>query len=145
MLFSVVRMSRTEVAAASNIGAPASPSRSARSRTCPAASSPLIYTACAPELASLAAVCSSSVDFPIPGSPPMRIALPGTMPPPSARSNSAMPETRRFNGGVLASSASNTTARPPVERSCLLENTVAGTSSVSVFHSPQSTHCPCQR
>ena len=26
-----------------------------------------------------------------------------------------------------------------------IENTVAGTSSANVFHSPQSAHCPCQR
>jgi hypothetical protein len=36
-------------------------------------------------------------------------------------------------------------ARPPLERSCLAEKTVAGASSASVFHSPQSAHCPCQR
>ena len=39
---SVVRISRTDVAAANRIGASDRPRRSARSRTCPAASSPLI-------------------------------------------------------------------------------------------------------
>jgi hypothetical protein len=34
---------------------------------------------------------------------------------------------------------------PPLDRSCLAENTVSGASSTSVFHSPQSAHCPCQR
>ena len=85
------------------------------------------------------------LDLPMPGSPPIRMALPGTMPPPSARSSSAMPDRRRCSGGVSSSSASNTTGRPPLERLCLLENTVAGASSLSVFHSPQSAHCPCQR
>jgi hypothetical protein len=42
-----------------------------------------------------AAACSSSVDFPIPGSPPSSISEPGTTPPPSTRSNSPMPVDRR--------------------------------------------------
>ena len=40
---------------------------------------------------SCAAACSSSVDLPMPGSPPSSTSEPGTMPPPSTRSNSPMP------------------------------------------------------
>ena len=36
-------------------------------------------------------LASRSVDLPMPGSPPTRTAEPGTRPPPSTRSNSAMP------------------------------------------------------
>ena len=36
-----------------------------------------------------------SVLFPIPGSPPISTSDPGTMPPPSTRSNSSMPEGTR--------------------------------------------------
>jgi hypothetical protein len=43
------------------------------------------------ERATLPAAWSSRVDLPMPGSPPIRIAEPGTSPPPSARSNSASP------------------------------------------------------
>src|SRR6476620_6738506 len=45
----------------------------------------------APLDASAAAAWSSRVDLPMPGSPPTRTAEPGTRPPPSTRSNSAMP------------------------------------------------------
>ena len=42
--------------------------------------------------------CSSSVDLPMPGSPPTRIADPGTRPPPSTRSSSAMRDWARGRG-----------------------------------------------
>ena len=41
--------------------------------------------------AKCAAACSSSVDLPMPGSPPSSTSDPGTMPPPSTRSNSSIP------------------------------------------------------
>src|SRR3546814_9430280 len=42
-----------------------------------------------------AAACNSSVDLPIPGSPPISVADPSTSPPPSARSSSAIPVASR--------------------------------------------------
>ena len=48
-----------------------------------------------PGAASAAATCSSSVDLPMPGSPPSRSAEPGTKPPPVTRSNSPMPVEKR--------------------------------------------------
>ena len=45
--------------------------------------------------AMFAAACSSSVDLPMPGSPPSSTSDPGTTPPPSTRSNSPMPVERR--------------------------------------------------
>ena len=45
--------------------------------------------------AKCAAACSSSVDLPMPGSPPISTSDPGTTPPPSTRSNSSMPVVRR--------------------------------------------------
>ncbi len=45
-------------------------------------------TAPAPAHCSAAAACSISVDFPIPGSPPIKVTEPGTRPPPSTRSSS---------------------------------------------------------
>ena len=85
------------------------------------------------------------VDFPIPGSPPIRMAEPGTRPPPRARSSSASPVPCRCGIWPGASSGTNSTARPPLDRSCFCEKTVAGASSANVFHSPQSGHWPCQR
>lgn len=91
----------------------------------------------------VAAVCRSSVDFPMPGSPPIRTAEPGTSPPPRARSNSASPVDLRTGSSVGRLRGTNSIPRPPLERSCFWENTVAGASSTIVFHSAQSAHCPC--
>ena len=56
--------------------------------------------------AKAAAACRSSVDLPMPGSPPTRMAEAGTSPPPSTRSSSAMPlrarGERRLGGGEVA-------------------------------------------
>ena len=56
-------------------------------------------------MASVAASCSSSVDLPMPGSPPISSAEPGTMPPPVTRSSSAMPVEKRGASCVLPLSA----------------------------------------
>ena len=48
-----------------------------------------------PARASAAASCKSSVDLPMPGSPPMSSAEPGTMPPPVTRSSSVRPVEKR--------------------------------------------------
>ena len=73
------------------------PMRDARMRTCACDSSPEIYStvlrsvANAVSLATLPAVSSSNVDLPMPGSPAISVTDPGTMPPPSTRSNSENP------------------------------------------------------
>ena len=67
-------------------------------------------------------------------------AEPGTSPPPSARSNSAMPVGRRGGTASGWSNATKRNARPPEDKSCFSENTVAAASSASVFHSAQSAH-----
>jgi hypothetical protein len=56
-----------------------------------------------------------------------------------------MPVLRRIRRSLGASSGSKRMPRPPDDKSCLAENTVAGASSTSVFHSAQSAHWPCQR
>ena len=68
----------------------ARPSRRARSATCSADSSPVTYST---EVVSDrdASACSSSVDLPMPGSPPISTTAPATRPPPSTRSNSSRP------------------------------------------------------
>src|SRR5699024_8901287 len=67
------------------------PIRSARKRTCAALSSPEIYSTVVPDSAVFAATSSRSVDLPTPGSPARRTTAPGTIPPPSTRSNSPTP------------------------------------------------------
>ncbi len=62
--------------ASSSTGALTSPSRCARSATCSTDSSPVMYSVrCAAPSAALA--CNSSVDFPMPGSPPISTTPPG--------------------------------------------------------------------
>src|SRR5699024_2515156 len=67
----------------------------ARIRTWTADSSADTYRVRRPDRAHLAAASSSSVDLPTPGSPASRSTPPGTTPPPSTRSNSAMPDAER--------------------------------------------------
>src|SRR4051794_10538867 len=99
-----------------------------------------------PALANAAPSCSSSVDLPMPGSPPISRAEPGTMPPPVTRSSSANPVGMRVTLSVVFVSVSRSAARPFDER-VMPEPGVAATSASSsiVFHSPQVTHLPAQR
>src|ERR1700752_1464501 len=88
--------------------------------------------------------CVSSVDLPMPGSPPTSSTEPRTKPPPVTRSSSAMPEDKRGASWVFPDRLSSRNCRP-----LRLERTDPGTalasSSASVFHSPQASHLPCQR
>src|SRR5712671_137985 len=74
-----------------------------RIRICCADSSPEAYRTLM-EADSRAATSSMSVDLPTPGSPPKSIKAPGTTPPPSTRSNSAIPVGMRGVSGELISS-----------------------------------------
>src|SRR5215468_1471780 len=89
--------------------------------------------------------CVSSVDLPMPGSPPTRSTEPRTKPPPVTRSSSVIPEDRRGASGLFPARLSSAKVRP-----LRLERIDTGTlpvasSSASVFHSPQASHLPCQR
>ena len=68
--------------------------------------------------ANCAAACSSSVDLPMPGSPPSSTSDPGTIPPPSTRSNSPMPVLSRSDAGA-STSAYRRAAPPPLHASTL--------------------------
>ncbi len=82
--------------------------------------------------------------MPTPGSPERRIAAPGTMPPPSTRSNSPMP-VGQCSAGVVsmlvigraarsAEGLSGAGARPPMP--------VVAADSTTVFHAWHSPHRP---
>ena len=83
----------------------------------------------------------------MPGSPPTSIAEPGTIPPPIARSNSAIPVAIRSGSATGWSSPTSGIARPPPWRLCLAAKMLdtSAHSWTSVFHSLQSAHWPCQR
>ena len=81
----------SDVSATSHSAGALTPSRSARSATCRADSSAVTYRQVWPPAATDASACSSSVDLPMPGSPPTTVTDPGTRPPPSTRSSSASP------------------------------------------------------
>src|SRR5271169_3609816 len=89
----------------------------------------------------------SSVDLPMPGSPPTSSTEPRTKPPPVTRSSSAMPEGRRGASWLLPVRLSSANRRPL--RLDLIETGMVvapvTSSSASVFHSPQESHLPCQR
>ena len=56
--------------------------------------------------------CSTRVDLPMPGSPPIRMAEPATMPPPQTRSNSSLPLRQRGSSTVAAARSVKAMARP---------------------------------
>src|ERR671934_2330252 len=98
-----------------------------------------------PARASRLVACVSSVDLPMPGSPPTSSTEPRTKPPPVTRSSSVIPDERRGASGLFPARLSSAKVRP-----LRLERIDTGTlpvvsSSASVFHSPQDSHLPCQR
>ena len=125
-----------------------SPSRSARSFTCSGLSSPLTYSAACPSPCSRATTCSSSVDLPMPGSPPTSTMLPGTMPPPSTKSNSASPVFRRVDSVPLTalSFAARVATMPrrceTAGRPTVFAGARSTISSTSVDHSPHDSQRP---
>ena len=98
--------------------------------------------ALAPLREKAAAACSINVDLPIPGSPPTRIALPGTSPPPSTRSSSSIPEGVRGGGGSSAASPLSATTRPRWAPRPRPGPWLSGASSTIEFHSPQASQRP---
>src|SRR6202035_3684844 len=91
--------------------------------------------------------CVNSVDLPIPGSPPTSSTEPRTKPPPVTRSSSAIPEGSRGASLLLPVRVSSVNSRPlrleRIETGIVVAPVVS--SSLSVFHSPQDSHLPCQR
>src|SRR5437879_2960476 len=100
-----------------------------------------------PARASRLVACVSSVDLPMPGSPPTSSTEPRTKPQPVTRSNSAIPERRRGASWLLPVNVSSANRRPlrleRIETGIVVAPVVS--SSISVFHSPQDSHLPCQR
>ena len=95
------------------------------------------------------------MDFPIPGSPPMSTIEPGTMPPPSTKSNSSIPvfhrsasepSTVRSFGVSAMVPPSPKEVWPPIRRAAPMPFAVVALgvaiSSVSVLHSPQASQRP---
>src|SRR6266516_1309189 len=118
--------------------------RSAHSRTWSGDSSPETYSVRMPACSRRAAHCSSRVDFPMPGSPPTSTTEPGTMPPPSTKSNSRRPVCHRSRRGPPPRADRRTGGLPDGEARFLsgrpLDRPTA--SSTSVFHAPQESQRP---
>ncbi len=82
----------------------------------------------------------------MPGSPPIRMAEPATMPPPQTRSNSSLPLRQRGSSIVAAARSVKAMARPPPALAPPNAfGTASTTSSTRVFHSPQESQRPAQR
>ena len=78
--------------------------------------------------------------LPMPGSPPMSTSEPGTMPPPSTLSSSAMPEDTRSNFSSRTS-FKGTGRAESAERSRLGSFLAAGISAISSTKVPNFPHC----
>jgi hypothetical protein len=92
-----------------------------------------------------AQTCSSSVDLPMPGSPPIRMAEPRTSPPPVTWSNSAMPLLRLMASSALARSMSTSSIFRPLLAVRPFGVVSARASSTIVFQAPQESHFPPHR
>ena len=135
------RIVARSVSLARNSSSSSAPVRSARSRICAVDSSPLAYSTRRPARALCAATSSSRVDLPTPGSPDRRTAAPGTMPPPSTRSNSPTPLVRR-GASVVSMVVMGRAARPAAGATGVTERTMPVVSAASTtvphcWHSPQ--------
>ncbi len=124
--------------------------RTARPATWASDSSPVTYST-GSVLAIFANACSSSVDLPMPGSPPISTTAPSTRPPPSTRSNSPMPvDTRAWSRCSTSLSAvifgASVLPAQPLRRAAagaLAAAALSSTISLSEFHAPHSVHWPC--
>ena len=122
-------------------------SLSLRNLTCTALSSPLTYKALTPALAMVASVCSTSVDFPIPGSPPIKTREPGAKPPPSVLSNSGLAELNLFAAVVSMSASFRGTPESPSVSRLLWPSPrrvalLSTGRSTRLDHAPQCGHLP---
>src|SRR6056297_4005810 len=79
----------------------------------------------------------------MPGSPPTRIALAGTRPPPSTLSNSSIPEQVRGGGVSLADKSVSVIGVPRfAPKDFDAGPAESGASSTMVFHSPHASQRP---
>ena len=128
--------------------APASPpSRSARSRSCSGDSSPETYSVRTPAPARAAPPpAAAGWTCRCPGSPPTSTREPGTMPPPSTKSNSARPVRQRAISAprdVGQADGRTGGCAPPARPTDPPAPTVSPTgSSASVFHAPHASQRP---
>ena len=135
------RIASTRVCAARRNVVDSRPSRRERRATWRTDSSPEQYSTERSRL-NASAAWSSSVDLPMPGSPPSRITEPATSPPPSTRSSSALPLEAR----VSVSSVTSITVLLVVAAGPLRPGSAdtAGPETASrVFQASQSAHWPC--
>ena len=90
---------------------------------------------------------STSVDLPIPGSPPRRTSEPGTRPPPSTRSTLAHAERDPFGVSRRSVAERSCRRRGDGARATSSRRELPRSTGVStrVFHSPHERHCPSQR
>ena len=118
--------------------------RSARILICCSLSSPETYNTrnesnCRP-------TCNSSVDFPIPGSPPINTNDPGTIPPPNTRFNSESTALILTSSDVSISCSAFAFTVFNRDDSCrhsfLLFSSFTSTSSTNVFQDPHDGHFP---
>lgn len=89
--------------------------------------------------------CNTSVDFPMPGSPPSRISEPGTTPPPNTLLSSFDGNGMRCCSVASMSLIFWTWLRPASVGPMFFEGLAAIFSSTRVFHSPQAGQRPSHR
>ena len=114
--------------------------RSARNFICCTLSSPDTYRTL--RWGNPRIVCNTSVDFPIPGSPPSNTNEPGTRPPPSTRFSSLSHMSIRGNSSVATSSMSTGSDCVLSPLDTFDKGVLRTTFSVKLFHAPHEGHLP---
>ena len=139
----VARIFSSWISASTRTCERSSPKRRERSATCAPLSSPVTYKVLLPWRCSESSACSSSVDLPIPGSPPISTTPPSTMPPPSTRSSSSWPVGLRSTSlaSMSASTATSAVALSAAKR-FLVSPCCGAIPSTRLFHAPQAGHLP---
>jgi len=111
--------------------------------SCRTDSSPDTYRHFLPALDRIDKTWSMRVDLPIPGSPPMRMREPSTIPPPRTRSNSATPvRIRRDSVTSTESIGTGFAAKAGRPFPALPGAATTGFSSTRQSQSPHSGHWP---
>ena len=113
----------------------------ARILICCKDSSPEIYNTIMRCALNFWHTCKSSVDFPMPGSPPTSTSDAGTIPPPSTRSSSGKPLAKRSSRCNVMSLSTTGLASCTSFCGDMLFFCATG-SSTNVFHCLHPGHCP---
>ena len=140
---SVARIFSSWISASTRTCDRSNPSRRDRNATCAPLSSPVTYRVFLPARCRESSACNSSVDLPIPGSPPINTTPPSTIPPPNTRSSSSCPVgVRSISDASISDNTATSAVLASDAKRFLAGASLWATDSMSVFQALQCGHLP---